>query len=624
MENSIGELRSRLQKPAAIILWFLAALLCTKAFVINPELYAGKSAVPAATTDYVWSFVGLCLTGLFYLTFTVRRYRPKAGELLLGLLFGVANYFGTTLFAYDSWAFLGTTVSWPQAAFKCLGQGFTMIAALTLITGTLSDGVLRRKGHIPFLPPQLRRLRTLYGAHTVGTTMVVLLLCWLPYLIAYFPGTPNYDIAQMMEQFFGLAPMTTWHGVFLTWLLGGLVTIGRALGSDNIGAALFTLLQVLVLASVCGFNQRALKQLGLRPLWQLFALAFFAITPFFGFYAEMICKDTLYSALLLLFTLQTLHVVRERNGLTPKALLFYGLSGLFCFLLRNNGLYVVAPVALCVILFGLKGKERLKVGAALGSAIAVALFFTHVVIPGAGITDTTASGLYSVCFQQTARVARDHYDELTPEERTAIDEILDLEQIRYIYEPWISDPVKYTFRQFGQGVETEKAALANYRKLWLEQLQKYPQTYLEAFMAGNNGYYAFTPMYEGMTYSQQAGARIVLYPYTFEGEGQFQPVQLEALDPLRRLLSSWAQRWRTFPMLAMLYVIPFYTWQLIGGGLALCHQKRWRELIVYLPALLSFGVCLLSPANDYFRYYLPIVMSTPLLLTLSSAPDPRS
>ena len=38
-----------------------------------------------------------------------------------------------------------------------------------------------------------------------------------------------------------------------------------------------------------------------------------------------------------------------------------------------------------------------------------------------------------------------------------------------------------------------------------------------------------------------------------------------------------------------------------------------------MPALLSLGVCLLSPVNDYFRYFLPVVAMCPMLLGLARA-----
>ena len=49
----------------------------------------------------------------------------------------------------------------------------------------------------------------------------------------------------------------------------------------------------------------------------------------------------------------------------------------------------------------------------------------------------------------------------------------------------------------------------------------------------------------------------------------------------------------------------------------MARQRRWRALAAFLPALLSLGVCMLSPVNDYFRYFLPIVAMAPPLLGLA-------
>ena len=99
---------------------------CAKAFVINPQLFAGKGSVPTESTDYVWTLVALALTGLYYLAYVRLACRPKAAEIIFGSCFGILNYFGTTLFAYDSWAFIGVFQSWPTVILKCVCQGVTM------------------------------------------------------------------------------------------------------------------------------------------------------------------------------------------------------------------------------------------------------------------------------------------------------------------------------------------------------------------------------------------------------------------------------------------------------------------------------------------------------------------
>ena len=76
---------------------------------------------------------------------------------------------------------------------------------------------------------------------------------------------------------------------------------------------------------------------------------------------------------------------------------------------------------------------------------------------------------------------------------------------------------------------------------------------------------------------------------------------------------------RHIPLLALLYACATYTWLLVGAGMSAARQRRWRLLCCFLPALLTLGVCMLSPVNDYFRYFLPIVAMTPPLLAATGS-----
>ena len=626
MKKTEWALNPKSRKAIIAIGCFFIAIFCSKAFVINPTLYIGKSAVPASTVDYLWSVFALALWALFYYAYGVLRLKPRVGEIAFGLLFGVLNFFGTSLFAYDSWAFIGVSLSWPEAAFKCLGQAFTMVAGLTLVSNWLRKTAEQNRQPCALTAPLRRfpRLRKAYREHTALVSAAFFLLCWLPYLVAFYPGTVIYDMCVIVRQFFGLEPLTTWHCPFTTLFFGSCVWLGRALGSDNFGTLIYMVLQSMLMAYALGVCMRYLRRLGVRRGWQAGALLFYGVVPIWGCYAMMIGKDTFYTATLMLFFLQTLTLAREgaHARVAARDWVAYGITAMLTCLWRNNGLYVVLPSAIGVIVFLSLGQNRLKVLASLGAGLAAAVVFLQIITPALGFVDNTGSAIYSICFQQTARTVRDHGQELTAEEKASINQVLDLEKIGKVYEPWISDPVKDTFRQFGQGEATEQAALKQYRATWLSMLRKYPVTYLQAFMANNCSYYAFTPKFDGITYNQQAGQRFVFINYWEPNEGELHTEQPDALTPLRNAMTGFANRWWTLPMLSCLYVFPFYTWLLIAVGLSLAHQRRWRALTVLLPALFSFAVCILSPVDSYLRYFLPIIAMTPPILAFVTHPLP--
>ena len=603
----------------------MAAVFCSKAFVINPRLYIGKSAIPAETTDYLWGSFTLVLWALFYYTYGFRRLHPRVGEVAFGLLFGVVNYFGTTIFAYDSWAFVGKTVSWMSVGMKCLGQAFTMMAALTLVSNWFTEQARKQRADEPISLkiPGFQRFYGWYQNHTVLFCFVLFLVSWLPYIIVFYPGTVIYDMCVMVREYFALEPMKTWHSVFTTLIFGSCIWIGRVLGSDNYGTLIYMIFQSTLMAYALACSVGFLRRLGMNRIWQLIALLAFSIVPIWGCYAMMIGKDTLYTATLLLFMLQTLVLAKEGSRGLPRKrdLFFYGVTALLTCLWRNNGLYVILPTAILILCFLIKGKTRLRIALPLVGSVALALLFHQVLVPAAGIIDNSSSGIYSIPFQQTARVARNYANVLTEEEIAEIDAILDYRLIREVYEPWISDPVKDTFRQFGQGADIEKEALKRYQKTWLSMMKKYPVSYIEAFIGNNASYYAFTPKIDGITHNQQAGLRFVFQNYWEPNEGELHTEQPETFANARNFLTAMALRWWTLPVLSMLYVFPFYTWLLIGAALSLPRQRRWRDLVVLMPIFWSFAVCLVSPVDDYLRYYLPIIaMTIPVLAYIAKAP----
>lgn len=588
---------------AACVLLGMASAM---SFVVSGDGYVGKSAAPAASTSYLWSALALCFGLLLWHVFGQRKLRLHPAVAVFAALFGLLNSFGGILFAYDSWRM--TPAALCLAVLRGLGQSVPMAALLTLV-----DGFLRVPARTQNAEPSKCRLLLWAGKHELTAVMGLLLLCWSPYLIAFFPGTVCWDLGEMVAQFFGQRPMDTWHPVFTTWLIGACVWLGRLVGSDNLGAALYTLLQTLALAYALSRAMQFVRSRRVSRAAYAAALAFFALVPLWGGYAQFISKDTLYTAALLLFTLSVLRLLHGAPARREALCLL--LWGLLTCLLRSNGLYVVLPTALAVVLFAVRGRDRLRVGAALAACVSCALLFGHALLPALGIRDETASGLYSVCFQQSARVLRDHGDTVTPEEYAEIDRVLDAERLPALYEPWISDPVKFTFRQYGQGAQIEKEALARYRQTWLSMLKQYPLTYAEAFFAGNVSYYTFTPKFEGETYNNQAGNRLVFETYSLGEDPRFlHTTQIAALEPLRRVLALFARGWRHIPLLSLLYACASYTWLLVGAGLSVVFQRRARLLVGFLPALLSLGVCMLSPVNDYFRYFLPIAaMAAPLL-----------
>ena len=115
---------------------------CAMAFGLSPEGYVGISALPAASTSYLWTALGACFGWLFWQVLGKHRGWLGVAPLAFGLLFGVFNFLGTTLFAYDAWTFLASPLGLTLGVLQMLGQGLPMAAAIALVDGALRGGLV--------------------------------------------------------------------------------------------------------------------------------------------------------------------------------------------------------------------------------------------------------------------------------------------------------------------------------------------------------------------------------------------------------------------------------------------------------------------------------------------------
>ena len=87
--------------------------------------------------------------------------------------------------------------------------------------------------------------------------------------------------------------------------------------------------------------------------------------------------------------------------------------------------------------------------------------------------------MLGILFQQTARYVKQYPEEVTPEEKEAIDGVIDYEKLAEKYNPQLTDPVKYTFRQ-----DCTSQELAAYLNAWFGMLLRHPGTYISRSLIG--------------------------------------------------------------------------------------------------------------------------------------------
>ena len=211
----------------------------------------------------------------------------------------------------------------------------------------------------------------------------------------------------------------------------------------------------------------------------------------------------------------------------------------------------------------------------------------------------------SVPMQQTARYIRDYGNEVTDDERTAIEKVLDYDAIAQSYMPELSDGVKQYYKNPGKG------DLARYMLVWAKMLLKHPVCYFEATHANSHGYYTITK------------CRAINDYYTFNNDicMEMSEMNVHYLDKSGYLRYAFVQALSAFeklPLVGLTTSIGFMAWLTAVLGLWLARCKAKPVLPVFIGLGIFWLTCIASPVNDCMRYFLPVAGCLPLVFCLAA------
>ena len=316
------------------------------------------------------------------------------GRKLAVCLIGGAMY---ALFSAFGWQAEHGGVIWAGGAL--------LVAALLVWPIAALLAVLLERGYTR----ALRREKTFRA----GRAFAFILACYVPMFCVAFPGSFAYDVPYQLRQVVTGA-YSTHHPLLHTLALGGLLQLGRALGDINLGAALYTALQMVLLAGcfalTCGSIAR---QSGARAAKR--AAVFFALYPLNMVMAVNATKDVLFCGFFAL-TLALLNEIQEKpsRGLALKI----AACGALAVMLRNNMAYA-ALVWLALLTIGLRKAEK-SAALAMLLALAVGLCGNAALKHATRAESGDMSEMLSWPIQQLARARLYDEERLTDAEKEAI------------------------------------------------------------------------------------------------------------------------------------------------------------------------------------------------------------
>ncbi len=441
--------------------------------------------------------------------------------------------------------------------------------------------------------------------HIFVLSFAVIFFCWLPWTILARPGSFCTDSVRQLVAYLS-GDLGNWlpnHPPLFNLLMGSLVSLGKSLGDINLGVYFYLLLQSLAGALAFAYGALVMrKELGIRRAYVVLSVLFYALAPLWGCFAQWVEKDLLYAASAAAQTFALIPVLKQRRLTVRRALALAALS-LGTAMLRPNGIYAVVP-ALVLLLPLLRGRDRGR-GAAVGAGVlGVYILITGVLYPALDMAKGSIKEALSFPFQQTARYVRDHGEDVTPEERAAIEGVLDYASLARRYNPRLSDPVKATYK----GDDTKLRA---YFTVWGRMGLRHPLSYLAASWNGGFGYLApVAPNLEPSVGAPALPAGVRNAGETLKKAG----IRLEPEDPAGiRALSYLRQGAVRIPGIRVFCMPGFYTWILLLCLTVLLWEKRLFAVPALVPSGMTVLTCLASPMANATRYMLPVIAVAPVL-----------
>lgn len=452
-------------------------------------------------------------------------------------------------------------------------------------------------------------------------SFISMLIVWLIYLVVFYPGVLSPDPTFQIYEYFNIPTkyseqvnlidpnvfLTNHHPVFITYLLGWCIELGRFILNDNFGLFIFVIIQTLVSASTLSYTIKFMKDNKVPNVFYFSVLLMYLFVPMYGMYNVAFIKDTLYTYFFILYVLMLFDFVKNYSKekiLWPKLLKLL-LVCIFLVITRNNGIYVILlslPFSLFIIKYNFK-----RLLAVLLLLLVFNTSYTKIFLPNMGITSGSVKEMLSIPFQQTARLVKYHEDDISKEDKETIDKILKYDSLNELYDPSLSDPVKDTYNKDATSEE-----LLEYFKVWFDEGLKHPLTYIEATFLNTNGYlspnvhkwYLHTKPKFFMSEEETVHVQVIDYNVN------------KVFKVPRDVIRAYGDTFPYIPIIGLLSNIGFSGWSLLTLSVYVIRSNNKKYFLTMLPMLASLLVCFVGPANTYFRYTMPYMFLLPTMWCL--------
>lgn len=435
----------------------------------------------------------------------------------------------------------------------------------------------------------------------------VLLLCWLPYYLSYFPGGVFADTFRSISQATGKEVVTNNHPILYMLMIKLFIGIGGLLGQGlQFSIGLFTLAQCVAMALVLAYFLYWMYKHNVAWVYIALSGAFFCFFPLIPYYAIAVWKDTPFSLALFLFAIYMLDISLSNGKVlfTWKGAVKYCILGLLVAFLRNNTLPLVLIVTL--ILFTAYRKRLrgpLKKFMLLSIGTVVAIFgIQGPLYDKLGYNAIKTVESYGPMLQHIAYVVSTEGD-VSEDQLQFLDYIMPIDKMKEMYAPCIVDQIKWDSSFDNEYLNEHKD---EFIRVWASIAMRNPGSVVKAHLLETLGFWDIT---------RGKSTAYIQKDVWFEGQG------LVSVDYFEKIFGFSFDE-----LVSPKHYISaaLFAWLALCNATIVISQKKYRFLWVFLiPLFMWAGTLIGTPVAFSLRYIYICVLFIPMGFLLSILPYPQ-
>lgn len=451
---------------------------------------------------------------------------------------------------------------------------------------------------------------------------LIILILWLPYFIVSFPGLASYDGMEQMNELFrsksydGQFVLTNHHPIFPTLIEGLFIQIGvNIFNSINVGVLINTIFVNLIsISGIATLCVTVKKYINARYVKYL--VLFYALFPVLPQWANSLDKTSYFTAAFS-YLISSIILITFKN-IQRKDLCYLLLSSVALGLIRNDGIIYI----FFILLGAFTLTNRKQVISVCISSIILILVISKCLLSVTNALPTEPMESMAIPIQQVYRVVKYDSQSLSKSEKKKLNKYFVYSKMRYNYNPEFGDVAKYNtrwpYRKF-TGSYKDRYRKFNtqpfvknkhdFWKLYLQIGKKHKKLYTEAIV-GLNIYYVY-PQILPSHYGWQIGANIgnVENTHLFDA---YHLTNVKYFQKSMNLLNKISE----LPIINLLFITFgwFILWLLTS--IVILNEKKYKSLSLILIGLAVVLVGMISPLNGFLRYYQPLIVLVPVLVTI--------